>query len=106
MESSLLMLLKVVLTKGRKATEAGFFGAIVILVSGLRTHQICWSLQTLCLKVALRNCSSLCRLSWSQGSGRVHKHGKYSLFVGRMVVTVVVEVEVSVCGFAINLTAQ
>jgi hypothetical protein len=35
----------------------------------------------------------------------VHQRGEYSLFVGRMVMSVGVEVEVSVHGFAVNLMA-
>jgi hypothetical protein len=33
----------------------------------------------------------------TKGSGPVHQHGKYSLFVGRVVMRVGNEIEVSVC---------
>jgi hypothetical protein len=36
----------------------------------------------------------------------VYQRGEYSLLVGRMVVRVGVEVEVSVSGFAVDLMAQ
>jgi hypothetical protein len=44
LESSLLMRLKVVLTQGRKATEAGFSGVDATLAGELRARRICCSL--------------------------------------------------------------
>jgi hypothetical protein len=41
-----------------------------------------------------------------KGTCPVYHCGEYSLLIGRMVVRVVVEVEVSVRGFAVNLMAQ
>jgi hypothetical protein len=56
--------------------------------------------------MGLRNSSSLCRLSWSQRDLALCTSGKYNLFVGRTVVRVGAEVEVSVYGFAVKLMAQ
>jgi hypothetical protein len=42
----------------------------------------------------------------TQGSGPVHQHGKYRLFVGRVVVVAVgIEIEVSVCGLVADSVA-
>jgi hypothetical protein len=42
----------------------------------------------------------------TKGKRPVYQCGEYSLLIGRMVVRVAVEVEVSVRGFAVNLMAQ
>jgi hypothetical protein len=36
----------------------------------------------------------------------VYQHGKYSLFVGRVVVGVRIEIEGTVCGFNVNNVVQ
>jgi hypothetical protein len=43
----------------------------------------------------------------TQGSGpTMYQHGKHSLFVGRVVVRVGMEIEVGVCGFTVDSMAQ
>lgn len=42
----------------------------------------------------------------TNGPGPVHQHGKYILFVGRVVVAVGIKVEDSVRGFMVHLVAQ
>jgi hypothetical protein len=54
LESGLLMQLKVMLTKGRKAAETGFSGAEATVSGALTARRICQSLQSFCLKKALR----------------------------------------------------
>jgi hypothetical protein len=42
----------------------------------------------------------------TQGSGPMYQRGKHSLFIGRVVVRVGMELEVSVCGFTVDSMAQ
>jgi hypothetical protein len=42
----------------------------------------------------------------TQGSGPMYQHEKNSLFVGRVVVRVGMEIEVGVCGFTVDCMAQ
>jgi hypothetical protein len=42
----------------------------------------------------------------TQGSGPMYQRGKHSLFVGRVVVRVRMEIEVGVCGFTVDSMEQ
>jgi hypothetical protein len=42
----------------------------------------------------------------TQGSGPMYQRGKHSLFIGRVVVRVGMEIEVGVCGFTVDSMAQ
>jgi hypothetical protein len=42
----------------------------------------------------------------TQGSGPKNQRGKHSMFVGRVVVRVGMEIEVGVCGFTVDSMAQ
>jgi hypothetical protein len=42
----------------------------------------------------------------TQGSGPMYQRGEHSLFIGRVVVRVGMEIEVGVCGFTVDSMAQ
>jgi hypothetical protein len=42
----------------------------------------------------------------TQGSGPMYQRGKHSLFIGRVVVRVGMEIEVGMCGFTVDSMAQ
>jgi len=49
-----------------KAIEVGLSFVLVVCVTGLRAHWICWGLYPIFLKTVVRNSSSWVRESWSQ----------------------------------------
>jgi hypothetical protein len=99
LDSIRLMSLKILLRKGRKATEVGFSG---VVASPSLDRQPVGSIghhSHFRLKVSVRNSSLSWSLSWSHGSGPMYQRGKHSLLVGRVLVRVGMEIEVGVCAF-------
>jgi hypothetical protein len=94
-----------VFTNGRRVTEMGFFGGRVILR---------WieSLSDLSVTVAVLPESVPEEIQLimeafviTQVSGPMHQHGKHNLFVGRVVMGVCMEVQVSVYGVVVDSMA-
>jgi hypothetical protein len=79
---NLLMRLKVILTKGRNATETGFSGVAATESPSELPVALSFLPESGCEKLQI----IIQAFSVTKGSGPVHQCGKYSLFVGRMVV--------------------
>jgi hypothetical protein len=106
-DSIRLMRLKVVLTKGRRGDRSG------LLRGG--SDSLWWieSPSDLPVTVAIPLESVLEKFKLimknfviTQSSGPMYQCGKHSLFIGRVVVRVDMEIEVGVCGFTVDSMAQ
>jgi hypothetical protein len=88
-----LMRLKVILTKGRRATEVGFSGVVATLLwieslSGLPVT-VAFPLESVLEKLQL----IMKTFVITQGSDPMYQRGKHNLFVGKVVVRVGMEIE-------------
>jgi hypothetical protein len=100
------MRLKVVLTKGRRATEVGFSG-------GSGSPRWIEGPSDLPVTIAILLESVLQKFKFimktfviTQGSGPVYQCGKHCLFIGRVVVRVGMKIEVGMAHWAIESTVN
>jgi hypothetical protein len=96
--------LKVVLTNGTRETKVGFSGESLRWIDSPSDLPVTVAVPLESVPEELQLIMKTFVIT--QGSGPMYQRGEHSLFIGRVVVGVGMEIEVCVCGFTVDSMAQ